>query len=241
MSEAGGAKPDKGRDVQAMFGAIARRYDFLNHFLSANIDKRWRRACVREVSKLLTRKPENILDVGCGTGDLSIAFSAVGPVVGCDFCHPMLSIGGEKIARRESAHRILLVEADALTLPFPAGAFDVVVSAFVLRNLADTQRGLLEMRRVLRCGGVLGIMDFSMPRVRMFGRAYGFYFHKILPRLGALISGVEGPYKYLPESVQSFPGPEELKVRISRAGFDDVGYRSFSGGIVVLMLARAGQ
>jgi demethylmenaquinone methyltransferase/2-methoxy-6-polyprenyl-1,4-benzoquinol methylase len=240
MSEAGGRKSDKAQDVRAMFGAIARRYDLLNHLLSANIDKRWRHACVREVARRLARAPLAILDVGCGTADLSLAFSSLGPVVGCDFCHPMLSIGRNKIARRESAHRIFLVEGDALTLPFPDGSFDVVVSAFVLRNLADTQKGLLEMRRILRGGGVLGILDFSMPRVRMFGKLYSFYFHKILPRLGAWISGVDGPYNYLPESVQSFPEPEELKLRIKAAGFEDVEYRSFSGGIAVLMLARAG-
>lgn len=240
MSKAESRKSDKARDVRAMFGVIARRYDFLNHFLSANIDTHWRRACLREVSRLLARTPRYILDVGCGTGDLSLAFSSLGPVVGCDFCRPMLSIGRDKIARRASAHRVFLVEGDALTLPFPDGSFDAVVSAFVLRNLADTEKGLLEMRRVLRRDGVLGIMDFSMPRVRMFGKMYSLYFHKILPRLGALISGVEGPYKYLPESVESFPGPEELALRMERAGFDQVDYRSFSGGIAVLMLARAG-
>ncbi len=223
-----------------MFGAIARRYDFLNHFLSANVDKRWRRACLREVSRLLSRTPRSILDVGCGTGDLSLAFSSLGPVVGCDFCRPMLNIGKDKISRDGSPYPIFLVEGDALTLPFPDGSFDAVVSAFVLRNLADTEKGLLEMRRVLRAGGVLGIMDFSMPRARMFGKMYRVYFQKVLPKLGAIISGVEGAYKYLPESVQSFPGPEELASRMTRAGFNRVEFRLLSGGIAVLMLARAG-
>lgn len=240
MPEDGGRKLDKANDVRAMFGAIAHRYDFLNHFLSANVDKRWRRACVREVATRLIRPPRVILDVGCGTGDLSLAFSSLGSVVGCDFCPPMLKISRDKIARRACVHPISIIAGDALALPFPDGAFDVVVSAFVLRNLADTQKGLIEMRRVLRSGGMLGIMDFSLPRVRLFGKAYRFYFRKVLPRLGALISGVDGAYEYLPESVESFPGPEELKLRIIGAGFEDADYRSLSGGIAVLMLARAG-
>jgi demethylmenaquinone methyltransferase/2-methoxy-6-polyprenyl-1,4-benzoquinol methylase len=239
MSEVGGRVSDKAHDVQRMFAAIARRYDFLNHFLSGNIDRRWRRACVIEVSKQLSVRRPEILDVGCGTGDLSLAFSALGPVVGCDFCHPMLQIGRDKVARSQPTHPIQLLEGDALALPLPDARFDAVVSAFVLRNLADAGQGLLEMRRVLRSGGVLGVLDFSMPRMRILGNLYRFYFLNILPRLGALISGVEGPYKYLPDSVQSFPGPEQLRTLIAGAGFVEVDYRLFSGGIAVLMLARA--
>ncbi len=239
MPEASEQKPDKATDVRTMFGAIAHRYDFLNHFLSANIDRRWRRTCVREIAKRVCSAPRLILDVGCGTGDLCLAFRSLGPVIGCDFCHPMLNIGRKKITRISGAHRISMVEGDALSLPFSDGTFDVVASAFVLRNLSDTQKGLLEMRRVLRKGGVLGIMDFSLPQLGLFGRAYRFYFHRILPRLGAVISGVKGPYNYLPESVESFPGPEELKLRIGQANFENVEYRSLSGGIAILMLARA--
>jgi len=230
---------EKAREVKEMFGAIARRYDFLNHFLSGNIDRRWRAACVREVSKRAAISGPVILDVGCGTGDLSLAFSALGPVVGVDFCHPMLRIGLDKIARSSRPNRISVLEGDALALPFPDGSFDVVVSAFVLRNLADARKGLVEMRRVMRVGGILGVLDFSMPRTPVIGPLYRFYFAKILPRLGALISGVEGPYKYLPESVQTFPGPEALKAVIAEAGFESVEHRLLSGGIAVLLLARA--
>jgi demethylmenaquinone methyltransferase / 2-methoxy-6-polyprenyl-1,4-benzoquinol methylase len=238
MSEVGGRQPAKGQDVQRMFAAIARRYDFLNHFLSGNIDRRWRRACVLEVSRRLSSRQPEILDVGCGTGDLSLAFSALGPVIGCDFCHPMLQIGRSKVARSRSAHPIRLLEGDVLALPFPDARFDAVVSAFVLRNLSDALKGLQEMRRVLRCGGVLAVLDFSMPRMRVLGSLYRLYFLNILPRLGTLISGVEGPYKYLPDSVQSFRGPDELKTLIASTGFGDVDYRLFSGGIAVLMIAR---
>ncbi len=230
---------EKAREVKEIFGAIARRYDFLNHFLSGNTDRRWRAACVREVSKRAAVSGPVILDVGCGTGDLSLAFSALGPVVGCDFCHPMLRIGLDKIARSRCKNRISVLEGDALALPFPDGSFDVVVSAFVLRNLADARRGLVEMRRVMRVGGVLGVLDFSMPHTPVIGPLYRFYFAKILPRLGALISGVEGPYKYLPESVQTFPGPEALKAVIAEAGFANAEHRLLSGGIAVLLIARA--
>jgi demethylmenaquinone methyltransferase/2-methoxy-6-polyprenyl-1,4-benzoquinol methylase len=222
-----------------MFGAIARRYDFLNHFLSGNIDRRWRKICVREVSRRLSALPPRILDVGCGTGDLSLAFAEVGTVTGCDFCRPMIEIGVKKVAALTRTHPVALLEGDALALPFPRECFDAVVSAFVLRNLADAQEGLTEMRRVMRQGGVLGVMDFCMPRRPLLGKLYRTYFLGILPRIGTWISGVEGPYKYLPESVQTFPGPEELKGLITRAGFVDVEIRLLSGGIAVLMLARA--
>jgi demethylmenaquinone methyltransferase/2-methoxy-6-polyprenyl-1,4-benzoquinol methylase len=228
----------KAGDVRAMFGAIARRYDFLNHFLSGNIDRRWRRACVREISERLACARPDILDIGCGTGDLSLEFSALGPVTGCDFCHPMLRIGMEKIARSRGGHRIDLIEGDALALPFPDGSFDVVVSAFVLRNLVDAQKGIREMRRVLRSGGVLGVLDFSMPQAPVLGRLYRFYFRSMLPKLGKLISGVDGPYQYLPDSVRDFPGPEALKVLIKESGFENTEHRLFLGGVAVLLLAR---
>ena len=231
--------PQKVQNVRAMFGAIARRYDFLNHFLSGNIDRRWRHACVEEVSKRLECARPEILDIGCGTGDLSLAFSRLGPVTGCDFCRPMLRVGQEKVARRKGGHRIDLLEGDALALPFQDRSFDVAVSAFVLRNLADAQKGIREMRRVLRGGGVLGVLDFSMPQAPILGRMYGFYFRSILPRLGKLISGVDGPYRYLPDSVRDFPGPAALKDLIGDAGFQNAECRLFLGGVAVLLLARA--
>jgi demethylmenaquinone methyltransferase/2-methoxy-6-polyprenyl-1,4-benzoquinol methylase len=239
MAEVGDREREKARNVREMFGAIAHRYDFLNHFLSGNFDRRWRHACVREVSRRLACSRPAILDIGCGTGDLSLALSGLGPVVGSDFCHPMLQIGRDKIGSRRSVHTISLLEADALALPFQDRSFDAVVSAFVLRNLVDARSGLREMRRVLRRGGVLGVLDFSMPRIPVVGRLYRFYFLRILPRLGAIISGVDGPYKYLPDSVKSFPGPDELLALIANAGFEKGEYRLLSGGIAVLLLARA--
>jgi demethylmenaquinone methyltransferase/2-methoxy-6-polyprenyl-1,4-benzoquinol methylase len=224
--------------VRETFGAIARRYDFLNHLLSGNVDRYWRRACVREVSKRITVVRPKILDIGCGTGDLSVAFSSLGPVVGCDFCSPMLRIGRDKTLRHHCTYSVSLLEGDALALPFPDRCFDVAVSAFVLRNLTDVQKGLVEMKRVLCNDGVLGVLDFSMPKVPLIGSLYRFYFLHILPKLGALISGVNGAYQYFTDSVQSFPEPSELEALIERAGFEGVEHRLLTGGIAVLLLAR---
>ena len=223
-----------------MFGAIAGRYDLLNHLLSANIDRRWRKICVREVRRRAAVPAPEILDVGCGTGDLSLAFSALGPVTGCDFCHPMLLIGADKVRRSILNQPVTLLGADALSLPFADRSFDVAVSAFVLRNLADIDCGLREMRRILRPGGVLAVLDFGMPRMAVLGPLYRFYFLRVLPKLGRMISGVEGPYGYLPASVQSFPPPEELKKRAERAGFHNVEFKLLTAGIAILLLGIAG-
>jgi demethylmenaquinone methyltransferase/2-methoxy-6-polyprenyl-1,4-benzoquinol methylase len=239
MSDDADQTAENARRVRRLFSAIARRYDFLNHLLSGNIDRLWRRACVREISKRIECRAPQVLDVGCGTGDLSLALARLGRVAGCDFCHEMLKIGSNKVAARKVSHSVLLLEGDALLLPFQDCRFDVVASAFVLRNLADARKGLREMRRVIRKGGVLGVMDFCMPRTRILGKLYRFYFFRILPRLGDLISGLDGQYRYLPKSVQAFPAPEELKVMIAEEGFESVEYRLLSGGIAVLIIARA--
>jgi len=232
----GGNIPEyKAQKVRDMFDAIAERYDFTNHFLSANLDRVWRRTCVREVSREIKTDSPKILDIGCGTADLSIAFSDSGPVTGCDFCHEMLVRGFKKTAGRSFRFPVNLLEADALALPFPDKIFDAAVSAFVLRNLADMRRGLDEMRRVLRPGGVLGILDFGMPRLPIVRHIYNFYFLKILPRAGQWISGADGPYRYLPNSVQNFPSAEELKKKAEDAGFRNVCIRRLAAGAAVLL------
>jgi demethylmenaquinone methyltransferase/2-methoxy-6-polyprenyl-1,4-benzoquinol methylase len=224
-----------------MFGAIADRYDFLNHLLSANIDRRWRNACLREIEKRITVSHPRILDIGCGTADLSLLFSKLGSVVGCDFCLPMLRIGLTKASVGVRQTPISLLGADALALPFAANSFDIAVSAFVLRNLADPERGLREMRRLLRPGGVVGILDFGMPRVPWIAALFRLYFVRILPRIGSTFSGVEGAYRYLPASVQAFPPVERLKEAVERAGFVNVEYRRLTAGIAVLLVGTAGQ
>ncbi len=228
----------KARAVREMFGSIAGRYDFLNHFLSANIDRLWRRACVREVAKRVPATRPRILDIGCGTGDLSLACSRLGPVVGCDFSHPMLRLGTAKVAAAHSIHTVCLLEGDALALPFPDACFDAVVSAFVLRNLADMRKGLAEMRRVLRHEGVLAILDFGLPDAPLLGPLYRFYFTRVLPGLGRLISGVDGPYRYLPDSVSAFPRPETLAGLVEEADLGDVECRRLTGGVAVLLLGK---
>jgi demethylmenaquinone methyltransferase/2-methoxy-6-polyprenyl-1,4-benzoquinol methylase len=230
------AKPSR---VREMFGSIAGRYDFLNHFLSANIDRHWRDVCVGEVRRRLRVSVPQILDIGCGTADLSLCFSHIGPVVGCDFCQPMLKIGAQKVVRIAHCHSILLLGADALELPFADASFDVVVSAFVLRNLADMDRGFREMLRVLRPGGVMGVLEFGMPRLPVLRTLYRWYFLHVLPRLGRLISGVDGPYGYLPNSVQAFPPAHELKRQAEQAGFVDVTAKLLTGGIAILLTGSA--
>ncbi len=224
-----------------MFGAIAGRYDFLNHFLSANLDRRWRRICVREIERRLAVPSPKILDVGCGTGDLSLAFSRLGSVTGCDFCHPMLRLGMEKAAKSRTRFPVFLLEADALNLPFADASFDAVVSAFVLRNLADIDLGFREMRRVLRPGGLLGVLEFGMPRPSLLATLYRLYFAKILPKIGKLISGVDGPYAYLPSSVQSFPPVEELKKKAGQAGFLNIEHKLLASGVSILLVGEAGS
>lgn len=228
----------KARAIQEMFGSIARRYDLLNHVLSANIDKRWRRVCVYEVLRRLPHRQIRVLDIGCGTADLSIAFARAGKVVGCDFSQPMLRIGIQKIVDAGLAAQASLAGADALSLPFRDDLFDVVASAFVVRNLADLRAALLEMHRVLKPRGVLAILEFSMPSTPLLREIYRFYFMRVLPKLGQWISGVEGPYQYLSESVRSFPAPQTLLQWIGEAGFENVGFRALSGGIAVLFLAE---
>lgn len=148
----------------------------------------------------------------------------------------MLCLGAKKTSGNRGAHPVTLLEADALVLPFSDSTFDIVVSAFVLRNLADMNRGFQEMKRVLRPGGIMGVLDFGMPRLPLVAQAYKFYFLKVLPRLGKLLSGVEGPYGYLPTSVQKFPPAEELKQKAGQAGFANVEYRRLTAGVAVLLI-----
>lgn len=234
-----GTGEDKAGMVRDMFGKIAGRYDFLNHFLSGNIDRRWRRICVREIRRRNGASHPKILDMGCGTGDLSIAFSSMGTVFGCDFCLPMLRVGRQKLVKGSCTDRIHLAGADALSLPFAAGSFDVAVSAFVLRNLADIEAGFREARRVLKQGGLVGILDFGMPKAPVLAPVYRWYFQKILPRIGRMVSGVEGPYGYLPDSVQKFPELKRLKEIAENSGFCDVECLELTAGIAVLLTGKA--
>ena len=227
-----------GRAVREMFAAVAYRYDFLNHFLSLGRDIAWRRATARMLGEFLARPGSVGVDVCCGTGDLAFALKRVsgGTVIGTDFCHPMLRLAQQKAQRSRRA--VSFLEADTLALPFPDDSLDAISSAFGFRNLANYSMGLAEMHRVLRPGGVVGILEFSRVRWPLFGPLFRLYFRQVLPRLGTWISGVRGPYQYLPDSVSRFPDQEALAAAMRAAGFTDVRYRDFTGGVVALHIGQ---
>ncbi len=240
-----------GRAVRDMFAAVVPRYDFLNHFLSLGRDIRWRRATAQALADVLARPGSLALDVCCGTGDLALELARVssGAVIGTDFCHPMLRRAQKKAQHkapapppasrnRAKSAPVFFLEANTLKLPFADGSLDVVASAFGFRNLASYARGLEEMRRVLRPGGYVAILEFSRVRWPLFGPLFRFYFRRVLPRLGTLISGVEGPYQYLPDSVARFPDQDALAAAMRDAGFRKVCYRNFTGGVAALHLGQ---
>ena len=221
--------------VRGMFGRVAARYDLLNHLLSANIDRHWRAKAVRRLSEIVTRPEATCLDLCCGTGDLMLALQRRGTarVLGSDFCHPML------LAARAKRPTAELFEADALRLPLHDRSLDLIAVAFGFRNLSNYQRGIEEMLRVLRPGGMAAILEFSQPRNRAFASLYRFYSNRILPAIGGFISGSRDAYTYLPESVRKFPSAGELAEQIRCAGFREVRYEVMTGGIVALHLATA--
>ncbi|HWZ42404.1 MAG TPA: ubiquinone/menaquinone biosynthesis methyltransferase [Candidatus Saccharimonadales bacterium] len=220
------------RAVRQMFDEIAPRYDFLNHTLSMNVDRLWWRRTARIFRHILERQPVCVLDLCAGTGDMSVALRAAGPaakILALDFSRQMLQHGQEKFRHRN----IQPVEADALQLPLQPASVDLVVSAFGFRNLANYDAGLREIFRVLKAGGEVGILDFSEPGGWM-GPLYGFYFRKVLPRIGTMLSGVKGPYEYLPASVGKFPPPAEMLRRMEAAGFSNVSWTPYTFGIAGL-------
>ena len=192
--------------VRSMFGRVAPRYDLANHLLSFNIDRWWRARTVRRVRSILERPGARALDICCGTGDLLLALqsSCAQPVLGSDFCHPMLVAARQKVARRRAPS--LLFESDALHLPVRDASLDLITVAFGFRNLTNYDDGLREMRRVLRPGGMAAILEFSTPPNAAFGAVYGFYSRRILPWIGGILTGNRDAYTYLPASIRKFPG-----------------------------------
>jgi demethylmenaquinone methyltransferase/2-methoxy-6-polyprenyl-1,4-benzoquinol methylase len=234
---AGAATDDQAsRWVRDMFGRVAHRYDLANHLLSFNIDRHWRSRTVAEVRATLCRPEARALDLCCGTGDLLLALESArgAPCFGSDFCHPMLTAAGAKLHRTH--RRSVLFESDALRLPVRDASLDVVTVAFGFRNLVDYDAGLLEMRRVLRPGGMVAILEFSQPGNPAFAALYGFYSRRILPVIGGAISGARDAYTYLPESVRKFPDAPELAGRMRTAGFGNVRFIRMTFGIVALHL-----
>lgn len=236
-----GAAPVGARDresaakaVQEMFTSIAPRYDLLNHVLSFSTDRFWWWRAARAFDAILRRPDARVLDLCCGTGDMTFALrrrpNAGSPqFLGADFSHAML----QRAALKGRRTNLRWIEADALRLPFPDGHFDLVTTAFGFRNLADYDAGLREMARVLRPGGECGILDFGEPR-GLLGKFYRIYFKKVLPAVGTVISGVQGPYKYLPASVERFPPPEEMLERMRGIGFRQVSWTPYTFGVAGL-------
>jgi len=238
-TQPGGAADERAAaaQVRQMFTAIAPRYDLLNHLLSFNIDKLWWRSTARAFSDVLARPEARVLDLCCGTGDMTLALASEAkrgagtPVLlGVDFSHAMLTRARQKF---EAGQKAGAIEADALALPFNPDSFDLVTSAFGFRNLANYDAGLAEIYRVLRPGGEAGILDFAEPR-GMMGGVYRMYFRHVLPAVGTVISGVRGPYAYLPASVERFPAPQQMLSRMRAAGFQDVSWTPYTFGIAGL-------
>jgi demethylmenaquinone methyltransferase/2-methoxy-6-polyprenyl-1,4-benzoquinol methylase len=220
--------------VREMFGKIATRYDLLNHLLSGNIDRRWRRLVAKALETTLSSGEARVLDVACGTGDLSwtLLESGKAVIVGVDFCRPMLQIAKDKASRHRLA--IPFIEGDALQLPFADQSFDAATIAFGLRNLASVEAGFQELFRILKPGGRIAVLEFSRPRMPVVRSLFNVYFTNLLPLLGGWISGSKSAYEYLPASVSRFPDQTELASIMSSSGFDAVTFRNLTGGIAAL-------
>jgi demethylmenaquinone methyltransferase/2-methoxy-6-polyprenyl-1,4-benzoquinol methylase len=236
--------------VRQMFDAIAPRYDLLNHVLSANVDRLWWRRTARRFRAVLARHDAAILDICCGTGDLTMALlrhrpRGAQPILAADFSRAMLSRGAQKF----SARGAVPLEADALHLPLKPQSLDLIVTAFGFRNLANYEAGLREFHRVLKPGGQLGILEFSEPG-GLIGKAYAVYFHRVLPAIGRMIVGSilrgsapvsnDSPYNYLPASVGKFPAPAEMLDLMRSAGYVDCVWQPYTFGIAGLYTAQRG-
>src|SRR5262245_9637237 len=227
MSFQGGTLSGDG--VRTMFDRIAPVYDAMNRVMTAGLDRRWRRITIDET----VRSGDRVLDACCGTGDLAVAAHARGAsVVGLDFSEPML----ERARRKDSA--VEWVHGDMLALPFGDESFDAVTVGFGVRNVEDLDGGLRELRRVLRPGGRLGILEITTPRGPL-APFYRVWFDRVVPLLGKLLPG-GAAYTYLPASVRRFPGPDDLAARLEASGFPAVRYRTFAGSIVALHVGEAG-
>lgn len=232
-----GQAPGKKEAVEAMFDDVAPRYDLLNRLLSFGIDRMWRRAAIR---LLRAEAPARILDVATGTADLAIAAAALGPerIVGVDLSEQMLACGWIKVQRLGLSETIALERGDAARLSFPDASFDAVLVGFGVRNFEHLQDGIREMRRVLRPGGVLVILEFSRPGALLIRKLYEVYSDVVLPFVGRLLSGNSGAYKYLPASVKVFPSGEDFLDELRQAGYVDLLCKPMTFGVVSLYRGR---
>ncbi len=223
----------KKENVRQMFNNIASSYDFLNHFLSLGIDNLWRRKLVKIIVK---RNPDKVLDVATGTGDLAIAVSkqSKAAITGIDIAEDMVSIGQRKILNRKLNHQIDLRVADSENIPFSDNQFDAAIVSFGVRNFENLDKGLSEMCRVLKKGGMIAVLEFSRPRKFPVRNLYLFYFKQILPRVGRMVSGDKGAYTYLPDSVSQFPDGEDFIRHLQASGFVENTEKRLSFGIATL-------
>ena len=236
-----GARPQGAADeagaaeaVRRMFDSIAPRYDLLNHLLSANVDRLWWRRAARSFRAVLARPEASILDICCGTGDMTMALAKLRPagarpIFAADFSRQMLTQGARKFA----GANVTVLEADALHLPFADASLDLIVTAFGFRNLANYEAGLREFQRVLKPGGQLGILEFSEPG-GLVGKAYAAYFRRVLPAIGRLVCGRDGPYNYLPASVGRFPQPPEMLELMWSTDYSGCEWQPYTFGIAGL-------
>lgn len=230
---------DAAEAVRQMFNSIAPRYDLVNHVLSANIDRLWWWRTARRFRTILANPDAAVLDICCGTGDMTMALlkhrpAGARPVIAADFAHEMLSRGARKFSQPFQKHgAAVALEADALHLPLRDESLDLITTAFGFRNLANYRDGLTEFHRVLKVGGQLGILDFSEPE-GWLGKLYQVYFRRVLPRIGKLIGGKESAYNYLPASVSKFPPPAEMLEMMREAGFREVRWTPYTFGIAGL-------
>jgi demethylmenaquinone methyltransferase / 2-methoxy-6-polyprenyl-1,4-benzoquinol methylase len=241
---ASGAKPAGAHDessaaqaVRQMFNTIAPRYDLLNHVLSANIDRLWWRRTARRFRGVLADPEAAVLDICCGTGDMTMALlklrpAGARPILAGDFARAMLTRGARKFGGRGA----IALEADAMHLPLRSGSLDLIVTAFGFRNLSNYEGGLREFHRVLKPGGQLGILDFSEPG-GLIGKAYAVYFRRVLPTIGRMICGKDGPYNYLPTSVGHFPPPPRMIDMMQTTGYSDCAWQPYTFGIAGLYTA----
>ncbi len=239
------SEADASSKVRAMFTQIAPRYDLLNHLLSLQLDRLWRARTARRMQATLDQPGALALDLCCGTGDLGFALarSGKGRIIGADFAHTMLVRAKEKSAAQAASSDqsatspMPFFEADALRLPFASASFDLVATAFGFRNLANYEGGLREIQRVLKPGGTIAILEFTEPPEGLWGDFYRWYFCKVLPKIGGLISGERSAYTYLPKSVARFFRPSELAALLASVGYQSVDYRVWTLGIVALHTA----
>jgi demethylmenaquinone methyltransferase/2-methoxy-6-polyprenyl-1,4-benzoquinol methylase len=226
-----GLNQKQNTNVESMFDSIAWRYDFLNHFLSFGIDRIWRKKAIKIIGK--THNPSLILDVATGTGDLAIASLKLNPVkvTGIDISEKMLEIGREKINYKGLSEKIEMMRGDSEMTGFDDNYFDVAMVAFGIRNFLDPLRGLNELRRVIRPGGLIMVLEFSKPVSFPFRQVYNFYFLNILPFFGRLFSRDKDAYRYLPESVMKFPDNEAFIQLLYKAGFIKATQKKLTGGV----------